>query len=419
MKKYLLTGMNCAACAARVEKAVRSVEGVDSCTVSLLTNSMGVEGNALPQSIIKAVEAAGYGASLGESSLEDTETPLLKRRLIMSLGFLLLLMYLSMGHRMWNWPLPAFMEKNFILQAFLQLILTIIVMAINRKFFTNGFKGIANKAPNMDTLVALGSGAAFIYSIYEFAMLALTKDKSYMSEFYFESSAMILTLITVGKMLEARSKGKTTDALRSLMKIAPKTAIVVENGLEAERPIEQVKKGDIFAVYAGNNIPVDGIVIEGNSSIDESALTGESIPVEKAAGDSVSAATTSLSGYLRCEATAVGEDTTFYQIIRLVSDAAETKAPISRTADRISAFFVPVVMTLSLITAIVWLAVGETVGFALSRSISVLVISCPCALGLATPVAIMVANGVGAKHGILFKTAAAMEEQEDSDSCLG
>ena len=410
MDKYNVTGMSCAACAARVEKAVSEVQGVKSCTVSLLTNSMGVEGSASAEAVIEAVKAAGYGAALGENTLEDTETPEMKKRLFTSVAFLLVLMYFSMGHTMWNFPIPRFMEENCLYQAFLQLILTIIVMIINRRFFISGYKGIINKAPNMDTLVALGSLAGFIYSLYALIALIITRDESYMHEFYFESAAMILTLITVGKTLEAHSKGKTTDALRALMKITPKTALVLRGGVETEIPADQVKEGDIFAVYAGSNIPVDGIVIEGSASVDESALTGESIPADKFPGSPVSAATTNQTGYLKCKATAVGENTTISQIIRLVSDAASTKAPIARTADKISAVFVPTVMTIAVITAVIWLLLGRSAGFALARGISVLVISCPCALGLATPVAIMVANGVGAQHGILFKTAAAIEE---------
>ncbi|MBE5800660.1 MAG: heavy metal translocating P-type ATPase [Clostridiales bacterium] len=433
MKQYNVTGMSCAACSARVEKAVSAVEGVAACSVSLLTNSMGVEGTAGDAAIIAAVEAAGYGASIkggpapdgstttvvqpDADALADRETPRLKRRLIASLGFLLVLMYISMGHTMWNWPLPAFLDGNHVAVGLLQLLLAGIIMVINQRFFISGFKGMMKGAPNMDTLVALGSAAAFGYSVY--ALFAMTGAQlradaagvmSYMHEFYFESAAMILTLITVGKMLEARSKGRTTDALKSLMKLSPKTATLLIDGAEVETPIEQVKAGDVFVVRPGGHIPVDGIVLEGESAVDESALTGESIPVDKSAGDSVSAATTSRSGYLRCEATRVGQDTTLSQIIRMVSDAAATKAPIAKVADRVSGVFVPIVISIAVITIAVWLLLGESFGFALARGISVLVISCPCALGLATPVAIMVGNGVGAKNGILFKTAASLEE---------
>lgn len=431
MKKYTVTGMSCAACSARVEKAVSEVEGVTSCSVSLLTNSMGVEGSASEADIIKAVTDAGYGASVLSDApasatnkknnnadlLEDTETPKMKKRLIASVGFLVVLMYFSMGHAMWGWPVPAFFEHNPVAFGLLQLILTAIVMVINQKFFINGWKGIIHKAPNMDTLVALGSGAAFVYSTY--ALFAMTAEVSsgnmegahaYMYEFYFESAAMILTLITVGKMLEARSKGKTTDALKSLMNLAPKTATVIRDGDEKIVPVEEVLKGDIFAVRPGESIPVDGVVIEGSSAIDESALTGESIPVDKNPGDLVSAATINRSGFLKCEATRVGEDTTLSQIIQMVSDAAATKAPIAKVADKVSGVFVPVVITIAVITILIWLFLGESIGFALARGISVLVISCPCALGLATPVAIMVGNGVGAKNGILFKTAVSLEE---------
>ncbi len=432
MEQYTVTGMSCAACSARVEKAVSKVEGVTSCSVSLLTNSMGVEGTALPSDIIKAVEAAGYGAAKkGESldskksassldsddMLKDRETPLLKRRLFTSLGFLIVLMYFSMGHMMWGWPLPSFFDGNHVAMGLIQLLLTIAVMVINQKFFISGFKSLYHRAPNMDTLVALGAGAAFVYSTY--ALFAMTDAQvngdmdlvmSYMHEFYFESAAMILTLITVGKMLEAHSKGKTTDALKSLMKLAPKTATVVKNGAEVEVSIEQLNKGDIFVVRPGENVPVDGRVIEGNSAVDEAALTGESIPVDKAVGDEVSAATLNQSGYLKCEATRVGEDTTLSQIIQMVSDAAATKAPIAKVADRVSGVFVPTVIAIAAVTIIGWLLAGESVGFALARGISVLVISCPCALGLATPVAIMVGNGVGAKNGIMFKTAVSLEE---------
>ena len=431
MEQYTVTGMSCAACSSRVEKAVSKVPGVTSCSVSLLTNSMGVEGSASAEDIISAVEKAGYGASKkgtadkartvsgaeAEDMLKDRETPILKRRLWSSLGFLIVLMYFSMGHMMWGWPVPAFFENNHVAMGLLQLLLTVIVMVINQKFFISGFKSLFHRAPNMDTLVALGSGASFVYSTY--ALFAMTDAQvrgdmagvmTYMHEFYFESAAMILTLITVGKMLEARSKGKTTDALKSLMKMAPKTATVLKDGAEAVVPIEQVRKGDIFVVRPGENIPVDGIILEGSSAINESALTGESIPVDKAEGDAVSAATVNQSGFIRCEATRVGEDTTLSQIIRMVSDAAATKAPIAKVADKVSGIFVPAVITIAVITTIVWLIAGQTFGFALARGISVLVISCPCALGLATPVAIMVGNGMGAKHGILFKTAVSLEE---------
>ena len=432
MQQFIVTGMSCAACSARVEKAVSKVEGVTSCSVSLLTNSMGVEGTADDQAIIQAVEAAGYGASVkgeaaehsGASSmaaeeemLKDHDTPVLKRRLLASLGFLIVLMYFSMGHMMWGWPLPAFFENNHIAMGLVQLLLTGIVMVINQKFFISGFTSLAHRAPNMDTLVALGSTAAFGYSTY--ALFAMTDAQvkgdmemvmHYMHEFYFESAAMILTLITVGKMLEARSKGKTTDALKGLMKLAPKTAVVERNGQEVTVPIEQVKKGDIFLVRPGENVPVDGVILEGTSALNEAALTGESIPVDKKPGDAVSAATLNQSGFIRCEATRVGEDTTLSQIIQMVSDAAATKAPIAKIADKVSGVFVPAVITIAVITMIVWLLAGESVGFALARGISVLVISCPCALGLATPVAIMVGNGMGAKNGILFKTAVSLEE---------
>ena len=425
--------MSCAACSARVEKAVSKVPGVTSCSVSLLTNSMGVEGTASPADIIAAVEEAGYGASekgapaaggkqqtslaAAEDSLRDKETPKMKKRLIASLCFLIPLMYFSMGHMMWNWPVPAFFEGNHVAMGLLQLLLTAAVMVINQKFFISGFKGLIHGAPNMDTLVALGAGASFVYSAY--ALFAMTDAQvqgdmagamSYMHEFYFESAAMILTLITVGKMLEARSKGKTTDALKSLMKLAPKTATVLRNGAETEVSVDQVRKGDIFVVRPGENIPVDGIVLEGSSAVNESALTGESIPVDKKPGDQVSAATVNHSGFIRCEATRVGEDTTLSQIIQMVSDAAATKAPIAKIADRVSGVFVPAVIAIAAITIIVWLIAGQTVGFALARGISVLVISCPCALGLATPVAIMVGNGMGAKNGIMFKTAVSLEE---------
>ena len=427
MEQYTVTGMSCAACSSRVEKAVSKVSGVTSCSVSLLTNSMGVEGTASQSEIIAAVEAAGYGASvkgadagakkgaaMDEDTLKDRETPIMKRRLITSLCFLIPLMYISMGHMMWNWPLPGFLAGNHVAMGLIQLLFTGIIMVINQKFFINGFKGLLHGAPNM---VALGSGASFVYSTY--ALFAMTDAQvkmdmegvmSYMHEFYFESAAMILTLITVGKMLEAHSKGKTTDALKSLMKLAPKTAVVLKNGVETEVSIDQVKKGDIFVVRPGENIPVDGIVLEGTSAVNEAALTGESIPVDKAEGDKVSAATMNQSGFLKCEATRVGEDTTLSQIIQMVSDAAATKAPIAKIADRVSGIFVPAVITIAVITIIVWLIAGQSVGFALARGISVLVISCPCALGLATPVAIMVGNGMGAKNGIMFKTAVSLEE---------
>ena len=425
--------MSCAACQARVEKAVSKVDGVDSCSVSLLTNSMGVEGSASPEDIIRAVTDAGYGASLkaadasqnnernsfaaDEAALEDRETPVLKKRLFTSIGFLLVLMYFSMGHMMWDWPLPAFFEGNHVAMGLVQMILAAIVMVINQKFFINGFRGLIHGAPNMDTLVAMGSAASFCWSTYVlFAMTGaqLSGDSeavmAYMHDFYFESAAMILTLITVGKMLEARSKGKTTDALKSLMKLAPQTAVVERGGIETDIPVSQVRVGDVFLVNPGESIPVDGVILEGNSAVNEAALTGESIPVDKQPGDSVSAATTNQSGFIRCKATRVGEDTTLAQIIRMVSDAAATKAPIAKIADRVSGVFVPVVIGIALITLIIWLAVGKDTGFALARAISVLVISCPCALGLATPVAIMVGSGVGARNGILFKTAAALEE---------
>jgi len=420
MEQYNVTGMSCAACSARVEKAVSAVPGVTACSVSLLTNSMGVEGTASAQEIIAAVQAAGYGASQkgaaaaapAEDPLEDKETPVLKRRLFTSLGFLLVLMYVSMGHAMWGWPLPAFFEGNPVAVGLTQLLLAAIVMLINQKFFRSGFKALWNKAPNMDTLVALGSAASFVYSAYAlFAMTAAGADAAHwLHEFYFESAAMILTLITVGKLLEARSKGKTTDALRSLMKLAPKTATLLREGAEVTVPIEEVRRGDVFVVRPGENIPVDGVVVEGSSAVNEAALTGESIPVDKTVGDAVSAATTNRSGFLRCEATRVGEDTTLAQIIRMVSDAAATKAPIAKVADRVSGVFVPAVITIAVVTLIVWLSLGREAGFALARAISVLVISCPCALGLATPVAIMVGSGVGAKSGILFKTAVSLEE---------
>ena len=429
MEHYTVTGMSCAACSARVEKAVSAVPGVTSCSVSLLTNSMGVEGSATPDAVISAVQAAGYGASLKgaaqsvpsiaeqEDALADHETPVLKRRLIASLGFLIVLMYFSMGHMMWGWPLPSFFDGNHVAMGLIQMLLTIAVMVINQKFFINGFKSLFHGAPNMDTLVALGATASFGYSTY--ALFAMTGAQvrgdaaavmSYMHEFYFESAAMILALITVGKMLEARSKGKTTDALKSLMKLAPQTATLLRNGQEVTVPIAQVKRGDVFVVRPGENIPVDGVILEGESAVNESALTGESIPVDKAVGDSVSAATTNQSGFLRCEAMRVGEDTTLSQIIKMVSDAAATKAPIAKVADRVSGVFVPTVITIAVITTAVWLLCGKPIGFALARGISVLVISCPCALGLATPVAIMVGNGLGAKNGILFKTAVSLEE---------
>ncbi len=429
MEQYQVTGMSCAACSARVEKAVSHVPGVTSCSVSLLTNSMGVEGSASPQDIIKAVEEVGYGASLkgadsqqssasqAAEALADHETPILKKRLIASVGFLLVLMYFSMGHMMWGWPVPQWFEHNHVAMGLLQLLLAGIVMVINQKFFISGFKSLWHRSPNMDTLVALGSMASFVWSVYVlFAMTGaqvsgdMAAVENYMMDFYFESAAMILTLITVGKMLEARSKGKTTDALKSLMKLAPKTAVVIRNGQETTIPVEQVHKGDIFVVRPGENIPVDGVVLEGTSAVNESALTGESIPVDKAAGDMVSAATVNQSGFIRCEASRVGEDTTLSQIIKMVSDAAATKAPIAKIADRVSGIFVPAVITIAVITTIVWLLTGQTFGYALARGISVLVISCPCALGLATPVAIMVGNGMGAKNGILFKTAVSLEE---------
>ena len=426
MEQYTVTGMSCAACSARVEKAVTAVPGVTSCSVSLLTNSMGVEGTASASAIVKAVQEAGYGASPKAAAAEtpsaeldalaDHETPRLKKRLIASLVFLAVLMYFSMGHMMWGWPLPHWFDGNHVAMGLVQLLLAGIVMVINQKFFISGFKGLLHRAPNMDTLVALGSSASFLWSTY--ALFAMTRAQvdgndalvmHYMMELYFESAAMILTLITVGKMLEARSKGKTTDALKSLMKLAPKTATLLRDGAEVTVPIEQVQKEDIFVVRPGENIPVDGIVLEGTSAVNESALTGESIPVDKAAGDKVSAATTNQSGFLQCRATRVGEDTTLAQIIRMVSDAAATKAPIAKIADTVSGFFVPAVITIAVVTTIVWLLLGRELGYALARGISVLVISCPCALGLATPVAIMVGNGLGAKNGILFKTAASLE----------
>ena len=432
MKQYTVTGMSCAACSARVEKAVSKIPGVTSCSVSLLTNSMGVEGDATEQAVISAVEAAGYGAapkgqgisegaqnmySSQEEALADHETPVLKRRLWWSVGFLAVLMYISMGHMMWGWPLPHFFDNNHVAMGLAQMLLTIIIMVINQKFFISGFKSLFHGAPNMDTLVAMGSAAAFVYSTY--ALFAMTGAQvngdmaavmSYMHEFYFESAAMILTLITVGKMLEARSKGRTTDALKGLMKLAPKTATIIKDGAEKVVPVEAVAKDDIFVVRPGENIPVDGIVVEGSSAVNESALTGESIPVDKAEGDNVSAATINRSGFIKCRATRVGEDTTLSQIIQMVSDAAATKAPIAKVADKVSGVFVPAVITIAVITIIAWLIAGQSFGFALARGISVLVISCPCALGLATPVAIMVGNGMGARNGILFKTAVSLEE---------
>ena len=434
MKQYTVTGMSCAACSARVEKAVSHVAGVESCSVSLLTNSMGVEGDVKDADIIAAVEQAGYGAEVkgaasgenqggksgsmaGEEMLKDRETPVLKRRLIASVCFLVPLMYLSMGHMMWGWPVPEVLKENHMAMGLIQLLLTGGVMIINQKFFISGFQSLWHRAPNMDTLVALGAGASFGYSVY--ALFAMTDAQmrmdmdgvmAFMHEFYFESAAMILTLITVGKMLEARSKGKTTDALKSLMRLAPKKAVILKNGEEQEVPIEQVKKGDLFVVRPGENIPVDGIVVDGSSAVNEAALTGESIPVDKEAGDHVSAATLNQSGFLKCEALRVGEDTTLSQIIQMVSDAAATKAPIAKVADRVSGVFVPIVIGIAAMTIAVWLLAGASVGFALARGISVLVISCPCALGLATPVAIMVGNGMGAKNGIMFKTAVSLEE---------
>lgn len=429
MEQYTVTGMSCAACSARVEKAVSKVSGVTSCSVSLLTNTMGVEGDASAQNIISAVEEAGYGASpkgaeaekagqaVSEDALKDRETPILKRRLVSSLGFLVVLMYFSMGHMMWSWPVPAWFEHNHIAMGILQLLLAGIIMVINQKFFISGFKSLWHRAPNMDTLVALGSMASYVWSIFALFMMTdaqlhgdMDGVMKYMHEFYFESAAMILTLITVGKMLEARSKGKTTDALKSLMKLAPKTAVLVREGAEVTVPIEQVRKGDIFVVRPGENIPVDGIVLEGISAVNEAALTGESIPVDKSAGDMVSAATMNQSGFLRCEASRVGEDTTLSQIIKMVSDAAATKAPIAKIADKVSGVFVPIVISIAVVTTIVWLLLGREFAYALARGISILVISCPCALGLATPVAIMVGNGLGARNGILFKTAASLEE---------
>ena len=429
MEQYNVTGMSCASCSARVEKAVSKVPGVTACSVSLLTNSMGVEGTATASAIISAVEQAGYGCSSksqssqkesvsdAEKALEDHETPILKKRLIASVGFLLVLMYFSMGHMMWGWPLPAWFDGNHIAMGLVQLLLAGIIMVINQKFFINGFKSLWHRSPNMDTLVALGSMASFVWSVY--ALFAMTRAQvdgnselvmHYMMEFYFESAAMILTLITVGKMLEARSKGKTTDALKGLMNLAPKTAVVIRNGQEITVPIDQVVKGDVFVVRPGESIPVDGVILEGSSAVNEAALTGESIPVDKAAGDRISAATVNQSGFIKCTATRVGEDTTLSQIIKMVSDAAATKAPIAKIADRVSGVFVPAVITISIITTMIWLLTGHEFGYALARGISVLVISCPCALGLATPVAIMVGNGMGAKNGILFKTAVSLEE---------
>ena len=426
MEQYHVTGMNCAACSARVEKAVTKVKGVTSCSVSLLTNSMGVEGTAESSAVIEAVKAAGYGASLknakeenkeAETGLEDTQTPLLKKRLIASVVFLIVLMYFSMGHMMWGWPLPAWFTDNHVGMGLVQMILAAIIMVINQQFFISGFKALWHRSPNMDTLVAMGSMASFVWSVY--ALLAMTRAQTdgnaelvmeYMMEFYFESAAMILTLITVGKMLEARSKGKTTDALKSLISLAPKTAVVERDGKEVTVSIDEVQKGDIFVVRPGENIPVDGQVIEGNSAVNEAAITGESIPVDKAEGDMVRSATINQSGFLRCKATRVGEDTTLSQIIKLVEDASATKAPIAKVADKVSGVFVPVVITIAVITTLVWLLAGQNFAYALARGISVLVISCPCALGLATPVAIMVGNGMGAKNGILFKTAVSLEE---------
>ena len=444
MKQYTVTGMSCAACSARVEKAVSKVEGVSSCSVSLLTNSMGVEGEASAEDIVKAVEEAGYGAAPKEAKarsektaagpsddmLKDRETPVLKKRLLASLGFLLVLMYFSMGHMMWNWPLPPWLSGNHVAVGLIQLLLTVVIMVINQRFFISGFKSLWHRAPNMDTLVALGASAAFVYSTY--ALFAMTDAQvkgdgeavmAAMHEFYFESAAMVLALITVGKMLEARSKGRTTDALKSLMRLSPKTATVVRDGREVTVSIDEVEKGDLFVVRPGENIPVDGRVLEGSSAVNEAALTGESIPVDKAPGDPVSAATLNQSGFLKCEAQRVGEDTTLSQIIQMVSDAAATKAPIAKVADRVSGVFVPAVITIAVVTILawlfagesIWLAAGQSVGFALARGISVLVISCPCALGLATPVAIMVGNGMGAKNGILFKTAVSLEEAGKTD----
>lgn len=425
MTQYNVTGMSCAACSARVEKAVNSVDGVTSCAVSLLTNSMGVEGTASPDEIIKAVTAAGYGASLKDGTkkettnsdeLKDTETPKLIKRIAASVVFLIPLMYISMGHMMWGWPLPHFMDNNHVAMGLAQMLFAIIIMVINQKFFISGFKGLINKSPNMDTLIAIGSGASFLYSTYSlFAMTVAqtagdsAKVMSYMDGFYFESAAMILTLITVGKTLESYSKGRTTDALKGLLSMAPKTATIIRDGAETEVPTENVQIGDIFAVKPGESIPVDGVIIDGDTAIDESAITGESIPVDKTEGDSVTAATINSSGYIKCRAVRVGEDTTFSQIIKMVSDASATKAPIAKVADKVSGVFVPVVMCIAVVTFVIWLIVGQKFGYSLSRGVSVLVISCPCALGLATPVAVMVGNGMGAKNGILFKTAAALE----------
>ena len=425
MTQYNVTGMSCAACSARVEKAVNSVDGVTSCAVSLLTNSMGVEGTASPDEIIKAVTAAGYGASLKDGTkkettnsdeLKDTETPKLIKRLVASVVFLIPLMYISMGHMMWGWPLPHFMDNNHVAMGLAQMLFAIIIMVINQKFFISGFKGLINKSPNMDTLIAIGSGASFLYSTYSlFAMTVAqtagdsAKVMSYMDGFYFEPAAMILTLITVGKTLESYSKGRTTDALKGLLSMAPKTATIIRDGAETDVPTENVQIGDIFAVKPGESIPVDGVIIDGETAIDESAITGESIPVDKTEGDSVTAATINSSGYIKCRAVRVGEDTTFSQIIKMVSDASATKAPIAKVADKVSGVFVPVVMCIAVVTFVIWLIVGQKFGYALSRGVSVLVISCPCALGLATPVAVMVGNGMGAKNGILFKTAAALE----------
>ena len=426
MKKFNVTGMSCAACSSRVEKAVSKVEGVQSCSVSLLTNSMGVEGSASEESIIAAVEKAGYGASVAGAEkkqsaetdqLKDKDTPVLMHRLIASVGFLVVLMYISMGHMMWGWPLPAFFADNHIAMGLAQLLLCVIIMVINRKFFISGFKGLIHRSPNMDTLVALGSGASFVYSVY--ALFAMTDAQvkgnaelvmSYMHEFYFESAAMILTLITVGKMLEAYSKGKTTNALKALLNLAPKKATLLIDGKETEVTVDKVKKGDVFVVRPGESIPVDAEITDGSTAVDESALTGESIPVDKVVGDTVSAGTINKAGFIKCSATAVGEDTALSQIIKMVSDAAATKAPVAKIADKVSGVFVPAVIVIALITIAVWLLCGQTVGYALARGISVLVISCPCALGLATPVAIMVGNGMGARKGILFKTAASLEE---------
>lgn len=435
MEQFNVTGMSCAACSARVEKAVSAVEGVTECSVSLLTNSMAVEGNASTEAIISAVKKAGYGASsksaesstnsTEDDSLRDTETPKMKKRLIYSIGFLIVLMYFSMGHMMWGFPVPTFFEENYAAMGLLQLLLTVIVMVINQKFFINGFKGLINRSPNMDTLVALGSSAAFVYSTY--ALFAMTEAvrigdsstaMSYLHELYFESAAMILTLITVGKMLEARSKGKTTDALKSLMQLAPKNACIIRDGIEVNIPAAQIKKGDIFIVRPGESIPADGTVIEGNSAVNEAALTGESIPSDKTVGDNVSAATINQSGFLKCRADKVGTDTALSQIIKMVSDAAATKAPIAKAADKVSGIFVPTVITIAVITTLIWLLAGQSAGFALARGISVLVISCPCALGLATPVAIMVGSGMGAKNGILFKTAASLESAGKVDTVV-